>query len=133
MKILTGFVIAMLLMSCAERSSDESQVRELIVTAENAAEARDASDVLDVVAADYSDSNGFDRAQLQNFLRAYFLAHPRIEVLANVQDLQFPVAGLGRARIDVTVLPSGDHAALQVEFRKEGGTWAVVRADQVRD
>ncbi len=108
-------------------------MRELIVTAEDAAEARDTSDVLDVVASDYSDSQGYDRAQLQTFLRGYFLANPKIEVRANVQDLQFPVDGLGRARVDVTVLPAGDTASLQVEFRRQDGKWLVSRADRIRD
>ena len=133
MKLLTGIVAVIFLSACGARSSDESQVRELIVTAEDAAEARDTSDVLDVVASDYSDSQGYDRAQLQTFLRGYFLANPKIEVRANVQDLQFPVDGLGRARVDVTVLPAGDRGSLQVEFRREDGHWVVSRADRIRD
>ncbi len=134
MKIfLPGIVPVIFLAACGSRSSDDAQVRELVLAAENAAEARDTSDVLDVVATDYSDSQGFDRAQLQTFLRAYFLANPRVEVLTRVQDLQFPVEGLGRARIGVTVLPAGDQATLQVEFRKQDGRWVVARADRARD
>ena len=133
MKIITLSVAAVLLVACSERTSDEAQVRELIVAAEDAAEARDSSDVLALVASDYGDSEGYDRAQLQNFLRGYFLANPRIEVVATVQDLQFPVDGLGRARVDVTVLPAGDRGSLQVEFRRENRRWVVSRADRIRD
>ena len=133
MKFLFAGLVAVFLSACGARSSDAEQVRELIVTAENAAESRDASDVLDVVASDYSDSQGFDRAQLQNFLRGYFLAHPKIELLVNVQDLQFPVEGLGRATVDVTSLPAGDRVTLKVEFRKENGAWRVARVDRSRD
>jgi hypothetical protein len=135
MKIIlrTGIVAALLLSACGSRSSDESQVRELIVGAENAAEQRDASDVLEAVATDYSDSQGFNRAQLQNFLRGYFLANPKVQLLVNVQDLQFPVEGLGRATVEVTSLPAGDRATLKLEFRKEDGAWKIARADRVRD
>lgn len=133
MKFFTGIVAVIFLSACGARSSDEEQVRDLIVAAEDAAEARDASDVLAVVASDYGDSQGYDRAQLQNFLRGYFLANPKIEIVANVQDLQFPVDGLGRARVDVTVLPAGDRASLQVEFRREQDRWVVSRADRIRD
>jgi hypothetical protein len=133
MKLSALFAAATLLAACGSRSSDEEQVRELLESAENAAEARDTSDVLAAIASDYSDSQGFDRAQLQNFLRGYFLANPRVEILMTVQELEFPVEGLGRARVGLTSLPAGDRATLQLEFRKEGGEWRVVRADRVRD
>jgi hypothetical protein len=64
----------------------------------NAAEARDASDVLDLVADDYEDAQGFDRAQLRNFLRGYFLAHPKIELLVNIESLEFPADGWRRRK-----------------------------------
>lgn len=136
MKFSTLCVAVFLLCACGARSSDDEQVRALIVAAEDAAEARDTSDVLALLASDYSDSEGHDRAQVQNFLRGYFLANPKVEVRASVQELQFPVAGLARARVDVTVLPAGDRASLQVEFRRENGKdgeWRVARADRVRD
>ncbi len=133
MKFVSLCVAVIFLAACGSRSSDEEQVRALLDAAEAAAEARDTSDVLEVIASDYSDSQGFDRAQLQGFLRAYFLANPRVEILLTVQDLEFPVEGLGRARVGITSLPAGDRATLQVEFRKEGARWLVSRADRVRN
>jgi hypothetical protein len=133
MKFFTASLALTFLVACGSRTSDEEQVRALLETAESAAEARDASDVLAVIATDYSDSQGFDRTQLQNFLRAYFLANPRVEILMTVQELEFPVAGLARARVGLTSLPAGDRATLRVEFRKERGDWRVARADRVRD
>ena len=127
MKFLTLCVAVIFIVGCETRSSDEEQVRALLAAAEIAAESRDASDVLEAVAADYSDSEGLDRAQLQNFLRGYFLSHPSIELLMSIQELEFPVEGLARARIGITVLP------LRVEFRKVGGEWRVARADRIRD
>ena len=133
MKFVSLCVAVIFLAACGSRSSDEEQVRALLDAAEAAAEARDTSDVLEVIASDYSDSQGFDRAQLQGFLRAYFLANPRVEILLTVQDLEFPVEGLGHARVGITSLPAGDRATFQVEFRKEGARWLVARADRVRN
>jgi hypothetical protein len=132
MKALLIMLVSATLVACDTRTSDEEQVRAVIDAVEIAAEARDASDVLEHVAPDYSDSDGLDRPQLQNFLRAYFLANPRIELLVRIESLEFPVAGLGRARVAVNALPSGDSAVLDVEFRQEGGEWRVARADRVR-
>jgi hypothetical protein len=132
MKFITGFVAVILLASCGSRSSDETQVRELIDAVELAAESRDASDVVEHVTASYSDSNGFDRTQLERFLRGYFLANPKIELLVRIETLEFPVEGLGRARLHLDAIPSGDHVSVDVEFRHEDGDWRIARADRVR-
>ena len=134
MKFLTALITSGLLFGCAARSSDEELVRALIDNMEIAAEARDASDVLDLVADDYEDAQGFDRAQLRNFLRGYFLAHPKIELLVDVEELTFPADGLAQAAISVTSvsLNDPDHVQLRVEFRRNDGAWQVKRADRAR-
>jgi len=134
MKFLTLLIASGLLVACAARSSDEELVRSVIDDMENAAEARDASDVLDLVADDYEDAQGFNRTQLRNFLRGYFLAHPKIELLVNIESLEFPADGLAQAEISVTSLAPNDPdlARLKVEFRREGSDWKVRRADRVR-
>ena len=134
MKFLTALITSGLLFGCAARSSDEELVRALIDNMEIAAEARDASDVLDLVADDYEDAQGFDRAQLRNFLRGYFLAHPKIELLVDVEELTFPADGLAQATISVTSvsLNDPDHVQLRVEFRRNDGAWQVKRADRAR-
>jgi len=133
MKFATALTLILMLTACGARSSDEEQVRALLVDMENAAESRDASDVLEFVADDYEDSNGFDKSQLQNFLRGYFLSHPTIELMVNVEMLEFPADGVAQAEITVTSLSLNDpdRVALRVEFRREGGDWRVKRANRV--
>jgi hypothetical protein len=127
------FIAAILLSACGAKSSDEEQVRALIDSIEAAAEARDASDVLEHIADDYADSGGFDKIQLQNFLRGYFLAHPRLELFVNVESLEFPVDGLAHAVVTVATVALGDPdlQRLKVELRRAGGEWRVARADRV--
>ena len=132
MKFATALIVAVSLVACGTRSSDEQQVRELVASAEKAAEKRDASDVLEWVADDYDDANGFDKTQLENFLRAWFLMHPKVDLLVNVDELAFPTDGLAQARISVTnlTLDSPEHVNLKVEFRRYGHDWRVARADR---
>jgi len=127
------FIAAILLAACGAKSSDEEQVRALIASLETAAEARDASDVLEHVADDYSDSSGLDKPELQNFLRGYFLSHPKLELLVNIESLEFPVDGLAQAVITVATVELGDPGMrrLKVEFRRAGGQWRVSRADRL--
>lgn len=133
MKFLTVCVAVISLSACGSRSSDEEQVRELVAGVETAAEERDASDVLAFVADDYEDANGFDKSELQNFLRGWLLAHPKVELLVNVESLEFPADGLAHADISVTSvsLSDPDHVRLRVEFRRNGGDWRVKRADRI--
>ena len=136
MKFLTVLITASFLAACATKSSDEEKVRALFKSMEEAAEARDTRDVLDFVAPDYSDAQGFDKSQLQDFLRGYFLSHPKLELLVNVESLEFPVAGLAHARLSIASVSfdqpgNSDALTLDVELRKPSGDWQVVRADRV--
>ena len=128
---VTSAVIS--LSACGARSSDEEQVRALFADAETAAEQRDASDVLAFVADDYEDANGFDKTQLRNFLRGYFLANPKIELLVTVDGLEFPADGLAQAELTVTrvSLSDPDRVHLAVELRRVEGEWRVKRADRI--
>jgi hypothetical protein len=124
---------AILLAACGSKAGDEQQVRALVDEIESAAESRDAGDVLEHVSADYTDSGGLDRTQLRNFLRGYFLAHPRLELAVNIESLEFPVDGLAQAVITVTTVELTDpnRQRLKVEFRRYGGEWQVTRADRM--
>jgi hypothetical protein len=126
------FVATILLAACAAKSSDEEQVRALIDSVEAAAEARDAGDVLAFVADDYADSNGLDKTQLRDFLRGYFLAHARLELVVSIESLEFPVDGLAQAVVTVATVELGDPdlQRLKVEFRRKDGRWLATRADR---
>ena len=134
MKHLTMLIASAVLASCGARSSDEERVREVVAAMETAAEARDASDVLEHVAENYQDAQGLDRAQLTNFLRGYFLAHPKIELLVDIESLEFPADGLAQAEISVTrlALDDADHERFKVEFRRDESDWQLIRADRLR-
>ena len=121
------------LAACGATTSDEQQVRALIDEVETAAEARDTSDVLAHVSDDFADSGGLDKTQLQDFLRGYFLAHPRLELVVNIESLEFPVDGLAQAVVSVTTVELTDPnlQRLKVEFRRSGSTWQVARAERV--
>lgn len=137
MKILAVLTLATLLVACAERSSDEQLVRELIASAEKAAEARDTSDVLALVADDYEDALGRDRTRLRGALAAFFAMHPKLELLVDIESIEFPAEGLAQARVNVRGLDTsrfdfGEAVAFDVELRRAGGEWRVRRADRAQ-
>ena len=125
------------------RSSDEDQIRAVIDSAEQAAEARDTSDVMQWVGERYQDDLGNDRAQLRNLLRAFFLMHPKIELLVNIKDVKIETATRARVHIELSMLGtelSGDSTSLtaksrplRIDFRKIDSKWQVVRVERRRD
>jgi hypothetical protein len=124
--------------ACSSATSDEQRVRELLASVESAAESRDVGDVLELVADDYADDQGNTRDSLRGFLRVFFIAHPKLELVTSIDDLQFPVDGMARARVtvrgvDLDRFNAGDSVALAVELRRVGGDWRVVRADRARE
>jgi hypothetical protein len=127
------FLATFLLAACAAKTSDEQQVRALIDEVETAAEARDASDVLEYVAADFVGTGALDKTQLRDFLRGYFLAHPKLELAVSIESLEFPVDGLAQGVIGVTTVELTDpnRTRLKVEFRRSQSGWQVARADRV--
>jgi len=126
------------LFACSSPTSDEQKVRALFDDAEKAAESRDVGDVLELVGDDYADREGNTRDSLRGFLRVFFAAHPKLELVTGIDELQFPADGLARARVtlrglDLDRFSAGDAVALDVELRRAGEKWRVVRADRVRD
>jgi hypothetical protein len=135
MKFSPVLILSCALAACSSATSDEQRVRELITSVEAAAAARDVGDVLDFVGADYADAQGNTRDSLQLFLHAFFAAHPKLALVTSIDSLEFPVDGLARARVTVRGLDldrfnAGDSVVLDVELRRAGGEWQVVRADR---
>jgi hypothetical protein len=116
-------------------TSDEEKVRAVFASAEEAAEERDAGDVLELVDARYADAQGNSRDSLRPFLHGFFATHPKLELIVSVEELEFPVDGLARARVKVRGLELdrfsvGEAVLLNVELRHDGSDWRVVRADR---
>jgi hypothetical protein len=74
-----------------------------------------------------------DKTQLRDFLRGYFLTHPKLELVVNIESLEFPVDGLAQAVISVTTVELTDpnRQQLKVEFRRSEGAWQVARTDRL--
>jgi hypothetical protein len=130
------FAFALVLVACAAEDSPEQQVRAVITRAEEAAEARDVSAAMDLVADEYADANGFNRDRLRGFVHGYFLLNPSISLLVRVEDVRFPADELAQARVTVGALRQGletDLETFDVELVKVGDDWLLRRADRVRN
>ena len=135
MKFSTLLILCLSVGACSSPTSDEEKVRAVFASAEEAAEERDVGDVLELVDARYADAQGNSRDSLRPFLHGYFATHPKLELIVSVDELEFPVDGLARARVKVRGLELdrfsvGEAVLLNVELRRDGSDWRVVRADR---
>jgi hypothetical protein len=131
---LVALAFSFVLAACAREGSPEAEVRAVITQAEEAAEARDVSAAMDLVADEYADANGFDRRALRRFVQGYFMMNPSINLLVRVEDVQFPADELAQARVTVGMLGQGLETQLEtfdVELVKIDDDWRLRRADRV--
>lgn len=131
------------LTACSRPDSPEAEVRAVIATAKEAAEARDASALFDLIAADYRDAQGYGADELKRYVRGWLIAHQSVRLLTRVNALEFPAEDLARAQVTVAMLGretvaenAWDLAADVYEFdltlAREGGDWRVTRAAWLR-
>jgi hypothetical protein len=123
---------------CADEDSAEGQVRRAIEAAELAAEARDASDLADLMSPHFREAHGLDREAVERYLRGYFLAHPSVHLLTRVEAIEFPAPDQARAQVTVGLVGLDSDSNLDVaaklyrfdlQFDREDDDWRVSYAD----
>jgi hypothetical protein len=130
--LLTGFC------ACSDSQSPEAQVRTVIAAMQSAAEARDASDLMEFVAADFRSAEGQSFPDMERYLVGYLLAHQRIHLLTRIEQLEFPIPGEAHVRLSVGMAGkavvggtwelAADIQELDLVLREDAGQWQVVYA-----
>lgn len=96
----------------------------------------------DLVADDYQDRQGQTAGDVRNFLHAWLVAHPSVNLLTRIDSLELEGTELARVQVTVGLLgreAKGDSdwsLALEVErldirLAREGGEWKVIGASQL--
>jgi len=135
--------LVLMLAACGREPSPEDRVREVIAAAETAAEARDLSEVMELVSDRYADLRGQDKAAIRDVMRGFILINQSIHLLVRVDDIEFPGNDLASARVTVGMLgrqnAGADDWALaadvyesDVRLLNEDDEWRLVSAEWVR-
>jgi hypothetical protein len=133
-------LLCLALAACAEESSPEDEVRAVVVAAEEAAEARDASALFELIAPDYQDARGNAAEEIRRHVRGYLVTHQSIRLLTRVDGIEILASDLARLRATVGMLGreagaesswdlAGDVYEFDVTLAREGGEWLVTRAE----
>jgi hypothetical protein len=137
--ILMLAVLVTVVAGCGESQTPDAIVRAVIAQGEQAAEARDLSAIMDLVAPSFEDGQGGGRDELKQYLRGYLVAHQSIHLLSKVESVEFPYRDL--AKVSLTVGTLGREAAaatafdlaadvydVELELKLDDGEWRVTRA-----
>lgn len=132
-------VLATFVAGCGESQTPDAKVRAVIEQGEHAAEARDLSGIMDLVAPSYRDGQGGGRDELKQYLRGYLVAHQAIHLLARVESVEFPYRDMAKVSLtlgtlgrDAAAATAFDLAAdvydVELELALDGSEWRVTRA-----
>lgn len=132
-------VLVTLAAGCGESQTPDAKVRAVIAQGEQAAEARDLSGIMDLVAPSYQDEQGGGRDELKHYLRGYLVAHQAIHLLAKVESVEFPYRDMAKVSLTLGTLGRDTAAAtafdlaadvydVELELALDDGEWRVTRA-----
>lgn len=98
--------LLLLLQACSgDGDSPEEQLQRFVDRGVQAAEARSADDLVELVARDYIDQQGHNRKQLGGLLRAYFLRHRNIHLFTRIDRIE--IAAANQASLSLHVAMAG--------------------------
>jgi hypothetical protein len=141
--IRAGVVVLAVLVTfvagCGESRTPDAKVRAVIAQGEQAAEARDLSGIMDLVAPSYIDGQGGGRDELKQYLRGYLVTHQAIHLLTKVESVEFPYRDMAKVSLSLGTLGRDAAAAtafdlaadvydVELELALVDGEWRVTRA-----
>jgi len=132
-------VLVTVVAGCGESQTPDAMVRAVIAQGEQAAEARDLSGIMDLVAPSFEDGQGGGRDELKQYLRGYLVAHQSIHLLTKVESVEFPYRDMAKVSLtlgtlgrDAAAATAFDLAAdvydVELELKLDDGEWRVTRA-----
>jgi hypothetical protein len=118
-------------------------IRARLAEAEKAAEARDTGFFRDLLAAGYRDDRGNDRAAAVQFVRGFFLANQKIEIVSRIEEVTLEGGDAARAVVQAGLVGQRSGAAMlgglhgdlyrfRLELVNENGDWRIIGAQWQR-
>jgi len=121
--------------ACGGSASDaEGQVRAWIDRGHEAAESKDRSELVDMIAPTYADARGNSRDDIENLFRFYFLRTNKVALLVSVDGIEVIdetaaavalTVGMG-ATTDGALGFDADAYQFELELENSGDEWLLV-------
>ncbi len=87
---LACLITIVLLQACSDTElSPEDEIHQYIESGVEAAEARSAGDLVDLIHSSYRDPRGHNRTQLGKLVKLYFFRHKNIHLFTKINEIDF--------------------------------------------
>ena len=104
--LCTVMAVTTMLAACGEpRSEPEEEVRAWVAAGVAAAENKERRNLIGLVSESYADARGYDRDDIEDMLRIYFLRQHKIGLLTKIEEIT--IYGGTAARLIMTVGMAG--------------------------
>jgi len=137
--ILLIFVITVTVLGC-HKETEQDKVKKVITDIQTAAEEKDVKKIINHLAKNYSDPQGYNHQTIKGLLIAYFLQYPKIS--AYITNLEISIEDKSAKAAFQTVLTSGNKTGslsdvipqtlgvydFDVSLEKESNNWKVTSA-----
>jgi hypothetical protein len=137
--ILLIFVIIVTTLGC-HKETEQDKVKKVMTDIQTAAQEKDVKKIINHLAKNYSDPQGYNHQTIKGLLIAYFLQYPTIS--AYITNLEISIADKSAKAVFQTVLTSGNKTGslsdvipqtlgvydFDVSLKKESNSWKVTSA-----
>lgn len=132
-----GFLLILCLATaCGDPPAPEAALRDWLVRAEAAAEAKDRRALLDMIAPSYADGRGHDRDAVDRLLRVYFLRQRDIVLVTSIEEIELFADTAARVDLQVTMAGtdnsrfgfSADRLRFELELEFRDDEWHLIGA-----
>lgn len=142
--LLAGVVLPLLLSllpGCGREDSPQKEIEKFVAAGKEAAEARKAGDLRELISAGYADGHGRTRRDVAALAARYLYANKNIHLFTRIDELVFSgpdaarlrlyvaMAGQNVSDLDALLNMRADLYRFDCELAREGDGWKVVRAD----
>ena len=136
-RVMAAVIAACVLAACGGTDEGpEAAIRAWVAEGHQAAENKDRGALIDMVAAEYADSRGNNRNDIENLLRFYFLRQQKVALITRIDELTVfgdtaaeVTLQVGMAGTNDNVLGfSADAYRIEMELVREGDDWLLTYA-----
>lgn len=132
---------AILLAGCGEPEPPEKRVRQFVDTFETLAEAREWTEMVELIDGDYQDPRGNDKLKAAGILRAFFLRNKSVHIFTRIDEISFPAPDLAVVTVYVALarqpitqeaaanIPRTNMHKLTLELSENGDSYTVLSSE----
>ncbi len=130
-------ILALLVCGCGgSATGPEEEVRAWVRKGQEAAEAKDRGELVDMMAPSYTDARGNSRDDIEDLFRFYFLRQQKVALITRIEELDVYdgtaarlVLAVGMAGSDDNVLGfSADAYRFEMELERHDDGWLLMSA-----